>query len=297
MDLNALADFIAVAQRGGFGPAARATGRPKATLSRRVAELEQQLGVRLIERGARTTRLTEEGRALFERTSGLLAEIDEAGDDIASRAPTPRGRLRVSAPMVYAHVVLARAAARFALAYPQVELEVVAEDRIVDPLQDDYDLVIRVNPSPDELLIGRAIATDRRVLVATPALAESLANTLSNAAPSLPAVVLARASHPAWTVRLSDGSERIVTPQPMLRLSSLLMVREAVLDGAAAGLPPHLLVESDIAAKRLTMIGCEAGPGVEIWALYSSRRLLSAKVRAFLNMLVSAEARSACARS
>jgi DNA-binding transcriptional LysR family regulator len=282
MDLTALADFNAVALHGGFSPAARHVGRPKATLSRRVAELEQELGVRLIERGSRTLRLTEEGRALFERTRGLLADIDEAGENIASRAPVPRGRLRVSAPIVFAHVVLARIGARFARAYPQVELEIVAEDRLADPVQDGFDLVIRVNPSPDELLIGRAIATDRRVLVATPSHAESID---IDAVTELPAVVLARSPEESWAVQTPNGSVRTIAPKPVLRLSSLLMAREAVLDGAAAGLLPHLLVEPDIAAGRLVTLAVDAGPAVEIWALYSSRRLLSAKVRAFLDML------------
>jgi DNA-binding transcriptional LysR family regulator len=280
MDLTSLADFNAVALHGGFGPAARKTGRPKASLSRRVAELEQQLGVRLMERGSRTLCLTEEGRALHERTRGLLAEIDEAGEAIASRAPVPRGRLRVSAPIVFAHVVLARVGARFALAYPQVELEIVAEDRLADPVQDGYDLVIRVNPDRDELLIGRAIATDRRVLVAAPSLAVEIGATM-------PAVVLARSANETWRIEVEGGEGAAVDiePHPVLRLSSLLMAREAVLDGAAAGLLPNLLVAPDIASGRLKMLGIEAGAPVEIWALYSSRRLLSAKVRAFLDML------------
>ena len=118
MNLMALADFNAVAIHGGFGPAGRALDRPKATLSRHVAELEDELGVRLIERGSRRMRLTEDGIALHERTRGLLAELEEAGDVVASRAPVARGRLRISAPIVFAHVVLCRIAARFALAYP-----------------------------------------------------------------------------------------------------------------------------------------------------------------------------------
>ncbi len=251
-------------------------------MSRRVAELEQRLGVRLIERGSHRLRLTEDGRALHERTRGLLAEIDETGEAIASRAPVPRGRLRVSAPIVFVHVVLARIGARFALAYPQVELEIVAEDRIADPVQDGYDLVIRINPDPDELLVGRRIATDRHVLVVSPGFPH-------DATSKLLAVVLARAASETWTVETPAGDVRTIEPQPVLRLSSLLMAREAVLDGAAAGLLPHLLVEPDIAAGRLTMLGVEAGKPVEIWALYSSRRLLSAEVRAFLDMLGSAE--------
>jgi DNA-binding transcriptional LysR family regulator len=105
MDLTALADFNAAALHGGFGPAVWKLDPAKATLSRRVAELEQSLGVRLIER-AHERCVTEEGRALHERTRGLLAEIDEAGEAIAWRAPVPRDRLRGSASVVSAHVVL-----------------------------------------------------------------------------------------------------------------------------------------------------------------------------------------------
>src|SRR6059058_4085754 len=98
MDLLALADFNLVARHGGFGRAARAAMRPKATLSRRVAELEAGLGIRLFERGGRDLKLTEEGRALHERTGRLLTELNETAAAIAAGGDTPRGRLRISAP-------------------------------------------------------------------------------------------------------------------------------------------------------------------------------------------------------
>ena len=285
MDLTSLADFNAVALHGGFGPASRALDRPKATLSRRVAELEEDLGVRLIERGARRLRLTEEGLALHERTRGLMTEIQEAGEAVASRAPVPRGRLRISAPVVFAHVLLCQIAARFALTYPQVELEIVAEDRVADPVEDGYDLVIRINPPHDEQLVGRRILGDERLVVAAPTL--SIPSMPAGEADELqvPAVVsIAAHADLLWNMRTEDGV-RVIKPMPMLRMSSLLMVREAVLQGVGAALLPRLLVEQDVATGRLVCWGAEAGPPVEIWALYSSRRLLSAKVRAFMDML------------
>jgi len=278
MDLMALADFNAVALYGGFGPAARALDRPKATISRRVADLERTLGVRLIERGARQVRLTEEGQALFQRTKGLIAEIQEAGAALTSGAPVAQGKLRISTPIVFAHMVLCQIAAKFARAYPHVELEVVAEDRVVDPIDDGYDLVIRINPSPDEQLIGRRILTDQRVLVSTA--------PLDNAS-SIPAVLMSSLASEAWHVVGDDAHDdvRTFTPRPVLRLSSLMMVREAVLTGVGAAMLPRLLVARDLADKRLHSWGTEAGPPVEIWALYHSRRLLSTKVRAFLDTL------------
>ncbi|KAB2856681.1 MAG: LysR family transcriptional regulator, partial [Sphingopyxis terrae] len=108
MDLLALADFNLVAKHGGFGRAARAAARPKATLSRRVAELEAALGLRLFDRGTRDLKLTEEGRALFERTAVLLSELDETVNAIALGGDRPRGRLRVSAPLLFAQVAMGK---------------------------------------------------------------------------------------------------------------------------------------------------------------------------------------------
>ena len=289
MNLTALADFNAVALYGGFGPAGRALERPKATLSRRVAELEEELGVRLIERGARRMRLTEEGLALHDRTRGLMAELHEAGEAVASRAPAARGRLRISAPVVFAHVVLCQIAARFALAYPQIELEVVAEDRVVDPVDDGYDLVIRINPPHDEQLVGRRIMSDERLVVAGPTVSTpsmSARDTGDRGALSVPAVLLTAAPSGAiWNIRTESGATSALKPVPVIRLSSLLMVREAVLAGVGVAMLPSLLVEQDVMAGRLVCWGREAGPPVEIWALYHSRRLLSVKVRAFMDVL------------
>lgn len=283
MDLESLADFNLVAAQGGFSRAARASGRPKATLSRRVAELEQSLGVRLIERGTHTLRLTEEGRALHARTEGLLAEIAEAGEAIVLGASVPRGRLRVSAPLVFAHVALGRIGARFALAYPDVQLEIVAEDRPVDPVEDGYDLVIRIDPAPDERLVGRQVLADERLIVAAPGLPWPVVH----AGEALVGAVVLAAMPPnrVWRMRSAEGATVTLKPQPVLRLSSLLMVRDATVAGAGVALLPKLLVADDIAVGRLVQWGPEDAPPVQIWALQSSARLVGAKVRAFLDVI------------
>jgi DNA-binding transcriptional LysR family regulator len=287
MDLSALEDFNLVVSHGGFGRASRAAGRPKATLSRRVAELEQSLGVRLIERGGRALHLTEEGRTLHERTAGLMAELTEAGEAVASHAPIPRGRLRVGAPVVFSHVMLAAIAARFAQAYPLVQLEIVAEDRVVDPVEEGYDLVIRINPAQDAGLAGRRVLGDRRLIVAAPQ--QRRPELSADAEVPVPAVVLsASPTGMVWRMRHESIGACSLRPEPVLRLSSLLMVRQAVLAGAGVALLPQLLVVGDVEAGRLVCWGTEDGPQVEIWALYSSRRLLSAKVRAFIDLLVEA---------
>jgi DNA-binding transcriptional LysR family regulator len=278
MDLLALADFNLVARHGGFGRAARETGRPKATLSRRVAELEADLGLRLFERGARVLKLTQEGRALHERTGALLAEIDETAAALASGGDRPRGRLRISAPLLFSQTAMGALAAGFALAYPDVRLEVTTEDRSVDMVEEGYDLVIRVNPDPDENLVGRIFLRDRLVVVAGPGFARPADGAV------VPAVISAVSDRAAWEV----VGQPDIAIDPVLRLSSLVMVRDAVRAGVGAGCLPASVVSHDLAAGRLVHWGDVAGPEIALWALYPSRRLLSARVSAFLDYLKAA---------
>lgn len=279
MDLLALADFTLVARHGGFGRAARETGRPKATLSRRVADLESGLGLRLFERGARTPKLTEEGRALYERTSVLLAELDETSAAIASGAASPRGRLRVSAPLLFSQLAMGRLAAQFALRHREVQLEVTSEDRPVDMVEEGYDLAIRVNPDPDESLVGRVFVRDRLVVVASPDLRRPVRGAAA------PAVFRSGAAEAASWDYVAQGRRKALPVEPVLRLSSLLMVRDAARAGAGAAVLPLSLVASDLDTGRLVRWGDLAAPTTELWALYPSRRLLSARVSAFLDLL------------
>ena len=278
MDLLALTDFNLVARHGGFGKASRATGRPKATLSRRVAELESGLDLRLFERGARTLRLTEEGRALFERTGRLLAELDETAAAIASGGQTPKGKLRISAPVLFSQSAMGKIAAEFALKYPEVRLEVTTEDRPVDMIEEGYDLVIRVNPDPDESLIGRAFLRDRLVVVASPALPRPTEGVVA------PGVVRGAGERQAWRVTTPSGSSTI-SIEPVLGLATLIMVRDAVRVGVGAARLPISLVAHDLAEGTMVNWGDVDGPEIALWTLYPSRRLLSARVSAFLNFL------------
>jgi DNA-binding transcriptional LysR family regulator len=131
MDLLAVADFTLVARHGGFGKAARAALRPKATLSRRVAELEASLNLRLFERGGRDLKLTEEGRTLFERAGALLTELEETATAIASGGARVAGRLRISAPLLFSQTAMGRLAADFTRRHPDARLEVTTGDQVL----------------------------------------------------------------------------------------------------------------------------------------------------------------------
>jgi len=278
MDLLALADFNLVARHGGFGRAARATGRPKATLSRRVAELESELGLRLLERGARSLKLTQEGMALYERTGRLLAEIDETAAEIVSGGSKPRGRLRISAPLLFSQIAMGKLAAGFRLRFPEVRLEVTTEDRPVEMIEEEYDLVIRVNPRPDERLVGRILLRDRLVVVASPGLARPV-----DGKPA-PVVIRGAEQPSSWEMSTPAGKASMAV-DPVLSLSSMIMVRDAVRAGAGAGRLPVSLVSRDLAAGVLVHWGDADGPETALWTLYPSRRLLSARVSAFLGYL------------
>lgn len=279
LDLDALSDFVLVAGHGGLGKAARATGRSKATLSRRLSELEERLGVRLLERGSQRLKLTGEGAALLARARGPLAELRQAGDDVRNGGTVLAGLLRISAPVLVSHLALSRIAAEFAQLHPQLEIEITAEDRFVDPVEEGYDLVVRTNPSPTEYMVGRRLFTDQLVVAAAPALPPPRDGD------TVRAVLMSRvgAVRP-WEIRTEAG-DMMLTPAPALRLSSIMMMREAVLAGAGAALLPLSLIGPDIAAGRLRSWGEVRNRPVEVWVLHASQRLASPKVTRFVSFL------------
>ncbi len=287
MDLLALNDFHLVATHGGFGRASRASGHPKATLSRRVRELEDSLGVRLIERGTRTLRLTDEGVVLHTRTSARITEIAEALQDVKAGLGMPSGRLRVSVPLLFAQTSLGGLAAAFLAAFPGVLLEVATDDRFVDLVADEIDVVVRVNPRPDSALVGRCFLRNRQVLVAPPGLPRPLADSGSDQPETFPAVMRTGtlADEPWRVIDEESGHERLFHPKAVLRLASPLSMRDAVLAGAGAALIPRTIAVDALASGRLLSWGQSTQPATEIWVLHGSHRLVSPKVSAFVNFV------------
>lgn len=224
-------------------------------------------------------KLTEEGRALHERAGALLAELDETTAAIAAGGDRPRGRLRISAPLLFSQTAMGKLAAGFALRYPEVRLEVTTEDRPVDMVEEGYDLVIRVNPDPDENLVGRAFLRDGLVVAASPSVVFPEAGTPA------PVVVRGTSGQPgSWAMTTPTGPTEL-SIAPVLSLSSMIMVRDAVRMGIGAARLPLSLVSRDLVDGVLVRWGdVEAAPTV-LWALYPSRRLLSARVSAFLDYL------------
>jgi DNA-binding transcriptional LysR family regulator len=165
--------------------------------------------------------------------------------------------------------------------FPDVRLEVTTEDRAVDMVEEGYDLVIRVNPDLDESLVGRAFMRDRLVVVASPDLVRPTDGS------AVPAIVRGTGSGTeVWKVTNATGRSTIMI-EPVLSLSSMIMVRDAVRAGVGVARLPVSLVSHDLAAGRLDHWGDVEGPQIALWTLYPSRRLLSARVSAFLDHLKS----------
>ncbi len=280
MNLHALEDFQLVAAHGGLGLASRMSGRSKATLSRHVAELEEALGVRLVERSASGLALTDAGQQLFERTRDPLREVADALTATREGSAAPRGCLRVAAASLFSQLALGRLGAKFLAACPHMQLDVVAEDRIVDLIEEHFDVAIRVNPPADGTLVGRCFARDSFVIAAAPSIKRPRPDAAGQPV-RVPAVVLASDTGAPWRV---EGSRLAINPQPVMRASSLLMVRRAALAGAGVALLPRSIVSAQLRSGELLRWGA-TGRVSELWVLHTSRRLPSPKVRAFVDFM------------
>lgn len=166
--LDALRLFSRLAEKGSFSAAARELKVKQSTASKWVAELESQLGAKLVERTTRSVRITEDGQRLLARAREVLATFDELRADFEQRAPAPRGQVRVSVPVVFGRLFVVPAVADFLKRYPEVSVDLVMNDRYVNLVEEGFDLAIRVGIPTDTSARGRKLAESRRLLVAAP---------------------------------------------------------------------------------------------------------------------------------
>ncbi len=287
MNLDDLSDFLLVATHEGFAKASRASGKSKASLSRKVMALEASLGVRLFERGARLVRLTEEGEQLLARTNGPMREISEATVVLRDGRIQPHGLLRLNVPTLFAQMMLGRLAAEFTRAYPDVRLAITLDDRQVDLVNEGFDLVIRVNPEVNSELVGRCFLKDQVLVVSTPELKKRFLRSGQKSARSVPVITRTSSSN-EFTWKIAGVAAKEITIQTVLQLPQFTMIRDAALTGLGAARLPHLVVADDLAAGRLVSWGPATDQPSELWALHTSSRLPSAKVKAFISFLEAA---------
>jgi DNA-binding transcriptional LysR family regulator len=288
LDLEALADFLAAIDAGGVTAAARQRRQPKQTVSRRLLALEAELGVRLFDRTTRALRLTPEGALLQERARRVLADVEETRRTLADRSAAVEGLLRISAPVLLGQTVLGRVAARILAAYPNLRLEIVLSDRRVDLIEEGYDAAIRVGQHDDSSLVSRVFANADTIVVASPtALAAWGAPARPEDLARKPCILFADAGA-ATTWTLSDGERsRAVKITGRLTCTSLKLCLDAAVAGAGfASIPAFLARPSlDSGEVRGVLPGWISGRA-PLRIVYPSKRLLSARLRAFIDETV-----------
>lgn len=284
MDVDALSDFRLVALHGGFGKASRASGRPKATLSKRVIDLEASLGVRLFDRASHSLRLTEEGERLCSFAEELDDAINHVKDELSASTSQPRGKIRVAAPSLFTYLAMGNFAASFLSAYPDIEIEAVIVEPPNEPAAEVFDLLIKVNPPASSELVGRIFGRDTVRVVGSPQVIDRIIPD-SDGTCAVPAIAPTGTTKIGpWDIEL-QGAKVQLLPQIKLHLPSRLVTRDAVCAGFGIAELPAGLITDDVREGRLVDLGPAPHPDVELWVLYPSRRLLSRRVSIFVSFL------------
>lgn len=289
--LRAFEVFTTVVARDGFARAADALDTSPANVTRYIAELEAHLGVRLLNRTSRRLSLTEAGEALYERARAVIEDFAEAEAAATADSRAPRGRLRINAPLAFGVRHLAPLWPRFLALYPDVELDIDLNDRVVDLVEDGYDLGIRISRGGSQAHVARKLATSRNVLCAAPRYLERFGVPVSPEDLSHHrCLIYTHAPEPdVWTLLEADGTPLRVRIHPHIRTNSGDTARALALAGEAITWQPMFLIGEDVARGDLVpLLPGWRLPDIDVLALYASRRHLSAKVRIMVDFLAEA---------
>ncbi len=286
-DLNGLAVFTYVVEHGGFTAAAEATQLPKSNISRRIASLEERLGVRLLERTTRKVHVTEIGHIYYQHCRRMLDEADHADLYVEQAMETPRGTLRVSASVTTGQQLLAPLAAEFMTKYPELQFELVWTNRQVDVIDEGFDLVVRIGPLQDSSLVTRCLGKYSLFLYAS---AEYLK---ARGMPQKPEdlrdhdclVMSDMRDGSQWTLSTGDITEQVVLT-PRASVNDFNTLRRMVADGGGIAILPSYLHFGDYQNRLVRVLEDWTGQLIELYAIFPSHRGATPKVRAFLDFLV-----------
>lgn len=286
--IDAMQAFVAVADLRGFAPAARKLRLSPSAVTRLVAALEDRLGARLLQRTTRTVALTDAGARYLERVRRILADLEEAELAAESERTQPTGRLVVSAPVGFGRLHVSPIMSTYLKRYHDVSGELRLEDRIAHLVEDGVDLAVRIGHLPDSSLVARQVGEMRRIVVASPAYLKSQGEPKTPEALTSHQIILfgATAAVADWRF-LKDGSELRVSVTPRLATNSA----DAAIQYAAAGggLTRVLAYQAAEAIRRgrlKIVLAKFEQPILPIHIVYPTSRLLSAKVRAFIDLVL-----------
>ena len=286
-DLNEIVVFAKVVETKSFTAAAQQLGLPKSTVSRKVSQLEERLAARLIQRTTRKLSLTEAGQAFYERCARIVTEIALAEQLVTDMQSTPRGLLRVTAPVDLGSFRLAALTASFLKEHPDLHVNLDCSDRIVDLVDEGYDLAVRFGPLNESSLIARRVMGVTFRLYATQAYIDShppLREPDDLSEHELIAFVPS-ARLMTWTMHGPADATAELTPSTRLTSNNLLSVRHAVQAGAGvAFMPEFVKCDHGTDDLRVVLPDWHGGSG-DVFAVYPSIRNLSPKVRVYLDYL------------
>lgn len=283
--LSQMRVFVTVVERQSFTKAAEALGMAKSTVSRQVADLEGRLGVRLLYRTTRVLHPTELGKTYFERSKAILEEVDEADAAVTECGEGVRGTLRIACSAMFTTLHLVDPIASFRREHPDVDVDLRLDDRFINLVEDGLDLAIRIiETPPDSSLVARRLATTTHHLVATPAfLAEHPVSSFDDLG-SVPALIR-NPPGVSWTL-LDRGREVQVEVTPALSCNQGEPLLRAARRGMGIGLLPDFMTHRLEARGELVRVLPElTGWTSGVYAIYPHRRLLSGRVRAFIDHL------------
>jgi DNA-binding transcriptional LysR family regulator len=283
-----LAAFARVVESGSFSAAAAKLGLSRAATSKHVRQLEEHLGVRLLNRTTRHLSLTEEGAAFYERAQRILAELEAAEGEASAGAGEARGTLRLSAPVSFGRRHLGPAIAEFLGRYPHVQIALSLEDRFADLVEEGLDAAIRIGRLADSSLVARRLCATRLVLAAAPSYwrRKGKPRTLE----ALPLddcfVYTLQAAGRSWRFLDAAGKETVLQPRGAFVANNGDVLREAALAGAGIVLLPDFIVGEDLSEGRLeTALPGWRGIELGIQAVWPSGRHLPSRLRLFLDFL------------
>ncbi|WOH81270.1 LysR family transcriptional regulator [Bradyrhizobium sp. BEA-2-5] len=285
--IDAMQAFVAVADLEGFAPAARKLGLSPSAITRLIAALEEHLGARLLQRTTRQVTLTDVGARYLERARRILADVEEADDAVENERTRPEGRLVISAPFGFGRLHVSPVVSAYLKRYPGVGVDLRLSDRRINLVEDGVDLAVRLGHLPDSTLVARHVGRMRRIVVA------SAGYLKRRGEPKRPADLTAHdtiqfgamTATPDWRF-MEDGREVRITPTPRFTSnSSDAAIQYAEQDGGLTRVMAYQAAES-LKARRLQIVLAEfEQPAVPIHVVYPTTRLLSAKVRTFIDIV------------
>jgi DNA-binding transcriptional LysR family regulator len=286
-DLGHMAAFVLVVESRSFSAAARSLGTTTSAVSKRVARLEERLGVRLLARTTRTLSLTEPGAALFERASGILRDIESAEIEVARHSSAPRGKLRVTAPRALSESRVVPALGRFLSRYPEVSVELSVNDRFVDVVAERYDVALRVGNTTAEGLVVRRLGTERAVVAASPAYLASHGSPASPEDLLQHDCLLYTLVPPRHEWRFTDRrGERAIPVAGRFSSDHSGALLAMALQGLGIVWMPHFIIERELGDGRLVqLLERWETPTYPVQAVLASGRSPLPKVKAFIDFL------------